>query len=77
MECLLNLSQEINMLESIFVLLCEIIRECSILFRLFTCYHLNDSLSKYPSEIAHEKGEETGDTISKDDLEIVLTTRDK
>lgn len=77
MECLLNLSQETNMLESIFVLLCEIIRECSILFSLFTCYHLNDTLSKYPSEISHEKGEETGDTISKDDLEIVLTTRDK
>jgi len=50
--------------ESIFVLLSEIIREGSILFWLFPCYHLDDPLCKDPSEIPHEKGEETGDTIS-------------
>ena len=64
-------------LESIMILFTEKVRKSSFFFWFFSCDHFNDSLSKNPSKISHEKGEETRDTIPNDGLEIGLTTSNK
>ncbi len=63
--------------EPVFIFFTKIIGKRPILFRFFSCNHFNDTLSKNPTEITHKEGEKTSDTISKDYLEVILSTRYK